>query len=109
TSSEGYASIADLKGKTVATTSGAGWIPALTAALGESSVRTYDLAASAFADLLAGRVDAVYQSGSEASYRKHEEGWENLEVVLLAPDEAYPELTTPFELNWPYMKSNEEL
>lgn len=109
TSREGYESISELQGKTVGTTSGSGWIPALNAALGESNVRTYDLAASAFADLLAGRIDAVYQSGSEASYRKQQEGWEDVTVVLLAPEPDFPDLTTPFELNWPYTKSNTEL
>ena len=98
----------DLKGKKVASTVGNLWNDDLTTNYGDNFT-VYQDAESEFADLAAGRIDAIVDSVGATVNRFKTAPIEGAEIVPLQPDVNFPSSAHPGQLNWPNTKDNPEL
>lgn len=96
----------DLKGKKVGLIGGAFFEADLIDLIGQDNVVPFQAIDGAIEDLLAGRIDAIYNSGGVLAYLKETRGLDDFKVSLMKFDEAYPVLTAPGEPNIPFTKTN---
>lgn len=99
----------DLQGKKVGLIGGAFFEADLIELIGQDNVVPFQAIDGAIEDLLAGRIDAVYNSGGVLTYLKELRGLDDFKVSLMKFDEAYPVLTAPGEPNIPFTKTNTAL
>lgn len=99
----------DLQGKKVGLIGGAFFEAELIELIGQENVIPFQAIDGAIEDLLAGRIDAVYNSGGVLTYLKELRGLDDFSVSLMKFDEAYPVLTAPGEPNIPFTKTNTAL
>lgn len=99
---DSFDTLGSMEGVTIGTLSGSYYVEPLKEAFGAENIEEYQSDSNAFADLEAGRVDAVaWQSMQGFNFSDREEGYE---TIILDDDPDYPELTVLLENNWPHTK-----
>lgn len=107
-STKGYKTIADLEGRTFGSVVGNLWNDQFTKAFG-GKFKIYQDGESAFADLEAGRVDAIIDSVGATTARFEDAPVEGAKIVPLEYDPRIPVTKNPGQVNWPTSKKNPEL
>lgn len=98
----------ELPGKKVASVVGNLWNASMTAWLG-SDFSVYQDDETIFADLAAGRVDAVISSVASTSNRMETNPIEGVDVEVLTPRDEVPEFAKAGQVGWPTNYDNESI
>jgi polar amino acid transport system substrate-binding protein len=107
-SKAGYKSLAELDGKKVGSVVGNLWNDQLGQVYGDNFT-IYQDGESVFADLAAGRIDAVIDSVGATVARFKSSPIEGAQVIPLPPDPRVATSSTPGQVNWPTSKDNAQL
>ncbi|MBV9786043.1 MAG: amino acid ABC transporter substrate-binding protein [Acidisphaera sp.] len=107
-STQGYASISQLKGKTVGIVAGSIFVEPLQQMLGSDHVRTYQLADAVMNDLLAGRIEAAVLGSGQAGYLAQHKGG-NLKVEKAVSEQGFDAEQQNGKIGFPYPKTNAAL
>ena len=107
-STAGYKSLAELDGKKVCSVVGNLWNDELAAAFGDN-FQVYQDGEAVFADLAAGRIDAVVDSVGATTARFKTAPVPGAQIVPLPPDPRVATSQNPGQLNWPTRKDNADL
>jgi polar amino acid transport system substrate-binding protein len=87
-------SIADIKGHSIGTVNGFTIVPELKKIPGTSEVKLYDNSDGCVRDVAAGRLDFAVLDGPLVDYMILQNPSWNLKQILIAPDPAFPQLTS---------------
>lgn len=109
-SKEGYDSIDDLKGKIVGVQTGSLYIEPLSQVIGAQNVRQFTSVDAIVRDIEAGRVDASLTTENKTKYQLKAAGRsDDLQLLVLKPNDQYPVMTQPGQSNWLHPKTNTSL
>lgn len=104
-SKAGYSKIPQLQGKTVGSVLGFLWDADLTKLLG-NNMKLYPTDQAAYADLKAGRIQAVVDTPGAALFELHTEHMHGYKFEVTASDPAVAATVHPGQANYPVSKSN---
>jgi polar amino acid transport system substrate-binding protein len=107
-STAGYKSLAELDGKKVGSVVGNLWNDELAKAWGDN-FQVYQDPEAVFADLSAGRIDAVVDSVGATTARFQTTPISGAKIIPLPPDPRVATSQKPGQVNWPTSKDNAEL
>lgn len=104
-SNSGLSTIPQLKGKTVGSVLGFLWDADLTKLLG-SNMKLYPTDQAAYADLKAGRIQAVVDTPGASLFELKTNGMSGYKYAVVAPDPSVPTTIHPGQANYPVSKDN---
>jgi polar amino acid transport system substrate-binding protein len=107
-SKSGLSTVQQLKGKTVGSVLGFLWDDDLTKLLG-GSMKLYPTDEAAYADMKAGRIQAVVDTPGAALFELKTEGMSGYKYVVVAPDQSVAATIHPGQANYPVKKDNTAL
>lgn len=104
-STEGYATISELKGKKLGSVAGNLWNDEFAQEFG-NDFAVYQDPEAVFSDLAAGRIDAVIDSVGATTARFDSNPIDGASIVPMPADDRIPVSAHPGQLNWPTNKTN---